>query len=168
VKQQSVDQHSRKPLRHAFLILVLSISALAAVTTSIAVAAGLKPWVMFLAWTAFGLGKGNLRGGIFAILVMFVGIVISMLTTQGWLVLQPYAPFLALPVAVFLAVVVVLSMALIPPIDNIPACFIGLSTYFASQMDANISTFAYLAAAVLLGGVAAATAMFIGQALQQA
>lgn len=138
-----------------FALFVFLVAALAALVTSLVSMLGLKAWVMFLAWTAFGLGTGGIRGGIFAIISMLMGVIISMLAIIGFIALEPYTPILALPVAVFIAVVVVLCMVFTRPVDNIPACFLGLSTYFASDMSPDFSTFSHLSATILLGAIAA-------------
>jgi len=148
------DMSSRFDKR--FILFVILIAALAAAASSIVAFFALKMWVMFLAWTAFGLGNGSIKGGLFAIISMIVGVIIAMITIIGFTALQPHTPSFALAIAVFIAVVVVMGMSFTRPVDNIPACFLGLSAYFGSQMAPNFNTFADLGAAIVLGAVAAA------------
>lgn len=146
-----------------FMRLAVLVSLLAAGMTFLAIAIGVKAWVMYLAWTAFGLGKEGIRGGLFAIATMTIGVLIGMLTLLGWEVLLPLTAAGALPIAVFVAVMLVFFLSLIPWLNNIPSFFLGLSTFFASQMPATAATFLDLAAGIVLGTVAAVLALAVGR-----
>lgn len=140
-----------------FLIGIFPVAIVAAVISTITLALGLKIWAMFIAWTAFGLGNKTLLGGSYAIASMFAGVAIGMLVFPAMGTVSSISPALALPVAVFMAVVLAMGITLTKPVDNVPACFLGMSTMFASNMDPGLKTYLHLAAAILLGAAAAAT-----------
>ncbi|CAE6754037.1 hypothetical protein R70006_03167 [Paraburkholderia domus] len=148
---QSQEAGSASAVR--FSATVIFVSLVAAVAAQASAVMSLPVWMMFIGWTAFGSGRGNVRAGVAAIGCLFVGYLLGMAGLLGVGYLGPAMGALALPVVVFLLVVVAM-LAQLTPLDSIVGYFLGMTAYFASGLKPDATTFFSLATAGLIGGAA--------------
>ncbi|MDR1406888.1 MAG: DUF1097 domain-containing protein [Tannerella sp.] len=103
-------------------------------------------YIAFVAWAVYFFSGCTGKGGIRAALGYVIGITFSIgiILLSG---LFAASPFLAVPLAVFIVVFVVLYLEKIPWIDLIPAMFVASGCYFGIMTyvpDATFATAAYV------------------------
>ena len=141
-----------------FHSITIISAVVAAITTFATLSAALPAWAMFLGWVGYSTSGQTTREGIANLGSFLVGIVFGVGTALliGWL--TPSLGAAATPVAVFVDVIVVLSLRAVPHLNNPLAYFCGLISYFASMLAPSVSTMGLLAAAGVLGALGAGTA----------
>jgi hypothetical protein len=137
-----------------FALMVIYVSLVAAIAAVVTVTLSLKIWAMFIGWTCFGTSAGNVKRGFAAIACLLIGVALAM---GSIVVLQAISPFTgawALPIVIFgLAVIAMLSL-LTPPLDSVPGYFLGMTAFYASQLEPGLPAYIQITSAALIGGVA--------------
>lgn len=135
----------------SLLATVICVSSLAAIATAAIELLSLELWAMFMGWTCFGTGGGNLKRGAWATCCLLIGLLLAMGAVQIMGSVGPMLGAFALPVAVFVLAAIALASHLIPPLDSVPGYFLGMTTYFASGLAPGTETFVHLGGAALIG-----------------
>lgn len=136
-----------------FAATVVFVSLVAALAAQASAILSLPVWMMFIGWTAFGSGRGSVRAGAVAVCCLLIGYLLGMAGLVGIGRLTPVFGVFALPVVVFLLVVVAM-LAQLTLLDSIVGYFLGMTAYFASGLGADTVAFVSLATAGLIGAAA--------------
>lgn len=138
-----------------FLTMSVATALVAASASYLSLLAGLPVWTMFMGWIVFSSRGRSARDGAVNFACFAIGLAIGIEAMVAVAALTPAAGLLALPLVVLVVTTVVASLRVIPGINNLLACFLGLTTVFAAHLDATFAANAELGAAGALGGVAA-------------
>ena len=139
-------------IRFNHLTLVAAVTAAIAATTSASL--GWPVWAMFMGWVAFFMRPTSAREAFLSYICLVVGIAIGTLAYLSVGILLPIVGVAAYGCVVFVVALVVVSMRAAPFINNIPAYFLGMITFFASHLEPGITAFCELAAVGGLGSFA--------------
>ncbi|MBJ7537116.1 DUF1097 domain-containing protein [Marinomonas transparens] len=135
------------------------ISAVAAIMATIAATVsnglGWPVWAMFIGWVAFFFGKSSLSGAAATFGCLAIGLVLGNVAGICIGLLAPKAGFWAISPVVFVVATVVVSLRGVPVLNNIPAYFLGLITFFAAYLPLGVSATVSLILPTALGVVAA-------------
>lgn len=145
-------------LNSKLIIEHVSFTAIAAITASIAAGFssqfGLPVWAMFIGWVSFFTKVGTIKDSVCNLVCVWAGILIGML---AYLVIQLIIPSLgalSLPVVVFFVGMIVISLRSFPVLNNLICYFLGLITFFAAHLPAELNSISLLAAATGIGTIA--------------
>jgi hypothetical protein len=133
------------------LINFLVNGVIAGVALFATVRFGLLPWVLYLSWVGYGLVGGTLRPGLQLLALFAVG------AFSGWLVVALAATAfqnvgeIALPLALGLVVGAIALMEEFPPLDRVPAYFMGMVAFFAAGATPGLETMQALMIPAALG-----------------
>lgn len=158
---QIPPSHSKMQLV-AFSVIAALVAAFAAGSSA---AMALPVWAMFIGWIAFFTRGPSLSNGLWNTVCVLAGITLGVLAALCIGTLAPILGAAALPVAVFIAAMIVMSLRLVKHVDNVLCYFLGLVAYFASHITPtleSITSVIELGGAVVLGSVAGGIA-FLGQ-----
>lgn len=148
------------------------LTLIAAVVASLAATAsaglGWPVWAMFIGWVAFFTGQHSIRGALFSYVCVAIGIAFGNIAALAVGSLLPILDFLAFGAVVFVVAIVVVTLRAAPPINNIPAYFLGLIAFFAAHLPPSIPAFLELAAVSALGSAAALIAHTLQRKLSNA
>lgn len=139
-----------------FAAIVVYVGLVAAVAAVITVELSLQLWTMFIGWTCFSTGAGDLRRGTAATACLVIGVLLG---TGSVAVLAALAPLLgewALPVVIFVLAVLAMLSLLIPPLDSLAGYFLGMTAFYASGLPAGSAALGQILPAALIGAIAAA------------
>jgi len=136
-----------------FAVTVVFVSLVAALAAQASAILSLPVWMMFIGWTAFGSGRGNVRAGAVAVGCLLIGYLLGMAGLVGVAHLAPVLGVFALPVVVFLLVVVAM-LAQLTLLNSIVGYFLGMTAYFASGLSPDAMAFVSLATAGFIGAAA--------------
>ncbi len=132
-------------------INVLIIAVIAAIATWLATFSGLTAWVIFLSWLSYFVFGTTTRAAAFAtaqiLLGLLVGVGILLVTALFAPALGDFA--LGASVALFAGLLTLLEDR--PPLNVIPAYYIGAVTLFASGLEPTLMSVVQLAVPVLVG-----------------
>jgi hypothetical protein len=146
-----------------FAWIVVTVGVVAAVAAVVTVGLSLQLWTMFIGWTCFGTGGGNLRRGAAAFACLVIGVLLGM---GALVVLGAIAPAVgqwALPIVIFILAVIAMLSLLTPPLDSIPGYFLGMTAFFASGLQPGIPALATIVPAALIGALSAALVVIAPQ-----
>ncbi len=120
-------------------------------------------WATFLGWIAFFTRGITPRDGMINLACVLSGLAIGIAAALVAGVVTPYLGELTLPLIVLAATFVILSMRLLPTINNLLACFLGLVCFFASTLPPQFASFIELSAALSLGVLAGLLASLVAK-----
>lgn len=140
-------------LRFNLLTLVAALTAAVAATMSASL--GWPVWAMFMGWVAFFTRGHSARDAAFSYLCLVVGIALGVLAALAVGALMPLIDTWAFGVVVFMVAMLVVSLRALAPVNNVPAYFLGLITFFAAHLEPGILAFCELAGVSGLGSLAA-------------
>ncbi|MGF1725411.1 DUF1097 domain-containing protein [Photobacterium nomapromontoriensis] len=121
-----------------FIIIPMIVAFLAFTIQALdQILAGLMPvpgnvgfgWIAFIAWAMYFMAGCTVEGAKKALLGYISGIVASIGIMQLGGALGEFG-FFALPIAVFIIVIPCICLERIPPMDFVPALFVGAGTFF--------------------------------------
>ncbi len=139
-----------------FAWLVVSVGIVAAVASVATVGLSLKLWTMFIGWTCFGSGGGNLRRGTTAFACLVIGVLLGMGSVVVLGAIAPAVGLWGLPIVIFALAVIAMLSLLTPPLDSIPGYFLGMTAFFASGLQPGLPALAAILPAALIGALSAA------------
>lgn len=154
----------RQPSR-GFYATAMWVSFIAAVAAAVTVALSLKIFAMFIGWTCFGTGAGDIRRGSAATACLLIGLLLGMGSIPALGLIGPSMGVLALPAVVFVLAAVAMAALLMPPLDSVPGYFLGMTAYYASGLQPGTSAFIHLGGAALIGAAGSAL-LCVGPALR--
>ncbi|HEY0121187.1 MAG TPA: DUF1097 domain-containing protein [Rhizobium sp.] len=150
-----------------FNLLTLTAALVAAIAATTSAGLGWPVWAMFVGWVAFFTGGHSAKAAICSYLCVAIGIALGAFAAIGVGTLLPLIDYLAFGAVVFVVAVIVVSLRAAPFLNNIPAYFLGLITFFASHLAPELPAFLELAAVSALGSFAAWTAHRLQSRLAQ-
>ena len=142
-----------RPKALHFAATTIYISLLAAIASAVCAALSVKLWAMFIGWNCFSLGAGSTARGASAFACLLGGIVLGMASVPAIEGLTPLMGAFALPVAVFLLVVIAMLSLLMPPFDSPSGYFLGMLAYYASGQAPGVAALISIGSAALIGAV---------------
>ncbi len=164
-QQGTTQQHSEAPSQSASKFVVFTIIAgiVAAVAAFGSVLLSLEPWAMFAGWVAWFTRPTSTTQGVYAIICLWLGMVLAVL---GLFSVETFSPLVgpaALPLTVFVLAIVAVGLRTAPVVNNVLAWFVGLVTFYAAEPEAVLPGLLALVAATAIGALAG----FVCQALQR-
>ena len=151
--------HGKPTVRMNEMLQFNSVTAVAAATAATAAAlsmwVGLPVWAMFVGWVAFFSRGHSMRDGLINYGCVVAGIGFGMAAAISITALSPLLGKLALPAVVFTVAMVVVSLRVLPRMNNLLAYFLGLITFFAAHLEPSLETAVRLSASAAIGSMAA-------------
>jgi len=157
MSEEEISNTARTPGPSLLVPLSLAFTAIAAIGATAAAVASLQlgwaPWAMFIGWVAYFTRPTSWREGAATGLCLWLGIVMGALATLALGAMMPVAgnPALALGLVVFPVAFLVVSMRMIPGVDNLLAWFLGMIAFFAAHPELSIIAILELGGAGSLG-----------------
>lgn len=133
-------------------ILGLSVVASLVATVS-ALLIEVPVWATFIGWIAFFSRGISARDGAINLACVLIGLVIGIAAASASAALAPYLGASTIAPVVLIATFLLLSLGLLPVINNLTGFFLGLVCYFASQLPPTLDSYFELAMAATLGVV---------------
>ncbi|MCY1423308.1 hypothetical protein D9M71_390170 [compost metagenome] len=118
-------------------------------------------WAMFIGWIAFFTRGITARDGAINLACVLIGLAIGIAAGAAGAALAPSLGAWSITPLVLLVTLVVLSLQVLPVINNVLAFFLGLVCYFASHLPPALDTFIELATASALGVIAGLLASLV-------
>lgn len=146
------------PTSMRFTVLTLAAAVTAAIAATTSASLGWPVWAMFMGWVAFFTRGHSAKDAFYSYLCLAIGIVFGVAAALAVGALMPLIGSLAFGPVVFVVAIIVVSLRAAAPINNVPAYFLGLITFFAAHLEPGILAFSELAAVSGLGSFAAWTA----------
>jgi uncharacterized membrane protein YgaE (UPF0421/DUF939 family) len=146
------------PASLRFTVLTLAAALTAAIAATTSASLGWPVWTMFMGWVAFFTRGHSGKDALYSYLCLAIGIAIGTGAALAVGALLPLIGPFAFGAVVFVVAVIVVSLRAAAPINNIPAYFLGLITFFAAHLEPGILAFSELAAVSGLGSFAGWTA----------
>lgn len=140
--------------RGKFLLWTLIASVVAAFAAWFSAALSLEVWVMFAGFIAWFTRPTSLTKCLSAMLCLWLGTVIGAASHILTGALMPSLGHMALPIVVFLVAILIVGLRARDILGNMLAWFLGMVTFFASEFDLVAASFAHLASATAIGGLA--------------
>lgn len=135
------------------------ITVIAAVTAALAATSsaslGWPVWAMFMGWVAFFTRGHSAKEAIYSYLCLASGIVMGVGAVLAVGALLPLIGPFAFGAVVFVVAMIVVSLRVAAPLNNIPAYFLGLITFFAAHMEPSILAVSELLSVSGVGSFAA-------------
>ena len=141
------------PLRFNSLTLAAALTAATAATASATL--GWPVWAMFVGWVAFFTRGHSAKDALYSYLCLITGLGIGTIAAASVGALLPLIGPAAFGVVVFAVAMLVVSLRAVPPMNNVPAYFLGLITWFAAHAKPTPMAWLGLAAVAALGIFAA-------------
>lgn len=132
------------------VILGISVAAALAATVSTQVL-DVPLWATFIGWIAFFTRGISARDGAINLACLLIGLLIGIASGAAGAALTPYLGAATITLLVLIATFLLLSLGLLPVINNVLALFMGLVCYFASHLPPALDTFIELGMALTLG-----------------
>lgn len=142
----TVSNYSKK-----YHIQTLIAAVVAAIAATISAYISVAPWIMFIGWVAYFTKPGSLNNILVSAACICLGILIGILAAKGIGVLAPSLGVGAFAVVVFVVASVVITVRSISYINNIPAWFLGMITYFAAHPEPSVLSISSLILTVIFG-----------------
>lgn len=131
---------------------ILGLSVVASLVATIsAFLIEVPVWATFIGWIAFFSRGITARDGAINLTCVLIGLVIGIAAGVASTALTPYLGALTITLVVLLATFFLLSLGLLPMINNLTGFFLGLVCFFASHLPPSLDTFVQLAMALALG-----------------
>lgn len=108
-------------------------------------------WAMFIGWIAFFTRGITARDGAINLACVLIGLAIGIAAGVAGVALAPHLGAWSIAPLVLVVTLIVLSLQVLPLVNNVLASFLGLVSYFASQLPATLDTFVELSTASTLG-----------------
>jgi hypothetical protein len=142
-----------------FSLQFTAITAAAAVTAAIAATTsaslGWPVWAMFMGWVAFFTRGHSAKEASYSYLCLAAGIVMGTGAVLSVGALMPLMGPFAFGVVVFVVAMIVVTLRVAAPVNNIPAYFLGLITFFAAHVEPGLLAVSELLGVSSLGTFAA-------------
>lgn len=130
----------------------VGLSAVAALVATVsALLIDVPVWATFIGWIAFFSRGITARDGAINLTCVLIGLLIGMAAAFASAALTPYLGAWTIFPVVLIATFMLLSLGLLPVINNLTGFFLGLVCYFASHLPPTLDSFAELAMATALG-----------------
>lgn len=143
------------PLSIKFNVLTLAAATTAAIAASTSASLGWSVWAMFVGWVAYFTRGHSAKDAFYSYLCLVIGIAFGTAAAMAVGALLPLMGPLAFAPIVFVVAMVVVSLRAAAPLNNIPAYFLGLITFFAAHRPPSLVAFGELAAVSAIGTLAA-------------
>jgi hypothetical protein len=150
---QSLTKPSIYSLRFTAITAVAALTAAVAATTSASL--GWPVWAMFMGWVAFFTKGNSVREARYSYLCLAAGIVMGTGAVLSVGALMPLLGSLSFGVVVFVVAMIVVTLRAAAPVNNIPAYFLGLITFFAAHLEPSLVALSELLSVSGLGTFAA-------------
>jgi hypothetical protein len=118
-------------------------------------------WAMFIGWIAFFTRGVSTRDCAINMTCVLIGLGIGITAGLAGRALEPALGVWSITLVVLMATMVVLSLQVLPVINNVLAFFLGLVCFFASHLPPSLDTFVELGTASALGVCAGLMASLI-------
>lgn len=146
-------------MREAILVTGAStgftaIAAAGATTAAVtSLLLGLAPWAMFIGWVAYFTRPTSWREGGITGLCLWLGVAVGALAALAVGAMTPVVgnPALTLALIVFPVAFFVVSMRMIPGINNLLAWFLGMIAFFAAHTEPSVIAIVELGGAGSIG-----------------
>ncbi len=138
-----------------FNVLTLAAPATAATAATTSATLGWPGRAMIMGWMAFFTGGHSRKDAFFSYICLAMGIAFGTGAALAVGGLTPVIGSLAFGPVVFVVAMIVESLGALSPINNKPAYFLGLITFFAAHQVPGVTVFLKLAAVAAIGSVAA-------------
>ncbi|SES47672.1 DUF1097 domain-containing protein [Rhizobium sp. NFR03] len=148
-----VTRPSMFSLRFTAITAAAALTAAVAATTSASL--GWPVWAMFMGWVAFFTKGHSAREATFSYLCLAAGIVLGTGAVLSVGFLMPFLGPLSFGVVVFVVAMIVVTFRAAAPVNNIPAYFLGLITFFAAHLEPSVLAVVELLSVSALGTSAA-------------
>lgn len=159
----------RNPMTLDTFKAFFGLSAVAALVATIsALVIEVPVWATFIGWIAFFSRGITARDGAINLTCVLIGLLIGIAAALASGALTPYLGKLTIAPVVLIATFMLLSLGLLPVINNLTGFFLGLVCYFASHLPPTLDTFVELAMAVALGVFGALMASLVQKHLSGA
>lgn len=136
---------------HTFKV-IFGLSVVASLTATIsALLVDVPVWATFIGWIAFFSRGISARDGAINLACVLIGLILGIAAGAAGPALAPYLGAWTITLVVLLVTFVLLSLGLLPVINNLTGFFLGLVCYFASHLPPTLSTFVELGTAAVLG-----------------
>ena len=133
---QSLAKPSVFSLRFTAITAAAALTAAVAATTSASL--GWPVWAMFMGWVAFFTRGHSAREATFSYMCLAAGIVMGTGAVLSVGALMPFLGALSFGVVVFVVAMVVVTLRVAAPVNNILAYFLGLITFFAAHLEPSL------------------------------
>jgi hypothetical protein len=155
------DSRLKSQVKFNAITAVAAATAAAAAATSLMF--GLPVWAMFIGWVAFFSRGHSIRDGLINYGGLLAGVILGMVAAMAIAALSPSWGKLALPGVVFIVAMGVVSLRVVPVMNNVLAYFLGLIAFFAAHMEPSLETGMRLGGASAIGSAAAWLSLKIQQ-----
>jgi threonine/homoserine efflux transporter RhtA len=118
-----------------FVGLTLIAATIAAVAATMSAGIGWPVWAMFVGWVAYFTGGHSASGALRSYICVAIGIALGTVAAISVGTLLPSIDYFAFGVVVFFVAILVVSLRSAPLLNNIPAYFLGLITFFAGPIQ---------------------------------
>lgn len=130
---------------------ILCISVAASLAATVSAQINVPVWATFMGWIAFFTRGMTARDGAINLACLLIGLIIGITAGLAGGALTPYLGAWTMTVLVLIATFMLLSLGLLPVINNVLGFFLGLVCYFASHLPPTLDTFVELGMALTLG-----------------
>lgn len=138
-----------------FNIITLIAAVVAAVAATSSASLGWPVWAMFMGWVAFFTRGHSAKDAFCSYICLAAGITLGVGAVLAVGALIPVAGPLAFGIVVFVVAMIVVSLRIVAPVNNVPAYFLGLITFFAAHVEPSLIAVAELLSVSGLGSLAA-------------
>lgn len=145
---------------HRATLVAAFVASLSALLTALI---GLAPWVMFVGWVAFFTRPPTWQNALSAGLCSGLGFVLAIGAAHLIGALMPVIGVLSFACAVFVCAFAVVSLRVIPWVNNLAAWFIGMIAFFAAHPPLHADSLAVYLAIIWLGVFSGWLTVFIQQ-----
>ncbi|MEP1553252.1 MAG: DUF1097 domain-containing protein [Paraglaciecola sp.] len=142
----SAPNYSKK-----YHVQTLIAAVVAAIAATISAYLSVAPWIMFIGWVVYFTKSGSLSNTLTSTVCACLGILIGMAAANSIGVLAPSLGVVAFAVVVFVVASIVITLRGISVINNIPAWFLGMITYFAAHPEPSVLSILSLILTVVFG-----------------
>jgi hypothetical protein len=143
------------PFTLQFNVITAAAAIVAAIAATTSASLGWPVWAMFMGWVAFFTRGHSAKEGLFSYLCLAAGVVMGTAAVMAVGALVPQIGPLAFGIVVFAVAMIVVSLRIAGPMNNIPAYFLGLITFFAAHVKPGLIEVLELLAVSALGSLAA-------------
>ncbi|GAB3389995.1 DUF1097 domain-containing protein [Azotobacter armeniacus] len=154
MSQQTEALAHRKPSTLRFVAFTTVAALTAALAAGASAALTLPVWAMFVGFVAFFSRGPSSRDGAINLACVWLGHALGIGSALTLGVLAPSLGVFALPIAVFIVTMIVVSLRALPWLNNILGYFLGVITFFAAHLEPSLETLVQLGGATGLGAMA--------------
>lgn len=138
-----------------FNVITVIAATTAALAATSSASLGWPVWAMFMGWVAFFTRGHSAKEAVYSYLCLAAGIVMGVGAVLGVGALLPLIGPFAFGAVVFVVAMIVVSLRVAAPLNNIPAYFLGLITFFAAHVEPGLLAVSELLSVSGLGSFAA-------------